>query len=358
MGNKLIVIVPALPPNISGVGDYALCQARALFKFFGIKSIFIVAGAKKSEISSIEEFPVRSVINGDALSLVEAVRFYMEKGAVLHLQYVGYGYQKRGVPLWLLSSIRTIRLQIPELKIICTLHELFAVSSFPWKSAFWLSRLQKHICMEIYLLSDEVITSCDRYFQQLQKFAYKSTYRMPVVSNFGEISNPLPLSQREGILVFFGAQNIRCSFNKHSEDILRFASQNNINKAITIGSDKELRLEGLHIESRSFLSPNEIASTLGKVYASFISIPSPELFSKSSFFAAICAHGCLPVTVGSLNNVDGLSSGQQFYNCHEQANVDNLSDIAMNAHRWYMGHNIEKNVALLNQLCAYDSSND
>src|SRR4051812_17642374 len=49
------------------------------------------------------------------------------------LQFSGYGYQKRGVPFWLLRSVRRRRGEMRSLGVF--FHELFAPFGQPWQSS-------------------------------------------------------------------------------------------------------------------------------------------------------------------------------------------------------------------------------
>src|SRR5437868_6711761 len=125
---KIVQVVPYLPPAVSGVGDYALLLARQLRASHGIDSHFLLVN-RMERVQTTNEFSVE-VIPPRARFLADALR---EKTPVC-LHYVGYGYQKRGCPVWISRAIRTWSLQKdPKQRLITVFHELFATGAM-WNS--------------------------------------------------------------------------------------------------------------------------------------------------------------------------------------------------------------------------------
>ena len=110
------------------------------------------------------------------------------------LHFSGYGYQKRGVPLWLVERLRFWARRARTCRLLPFFHELYA-SGRPWQSSFWLSPLQKHIARSILNLSSLAITPTDLYRKRLSRFRKDSAIKittMPVFSNVGEPSCVAP----------------------------------------------------------------------------------------------------------------------------------------------------------------------
>ncbi|MFZ4728709.1 MAG: glycosyltransferase family 1 protein, partial [Pseudanabaena sp.] len=61
------------------------------------------------------------------------------------LHYVGYGYAKRGCPVWLVDGIQRWKNLYPDRLLVTMFHELHASGTPPWTSSFWLSPLQKNL---------------------------------------------------------------------------------------------------------------------------------------------------------------------------------------------------------------------
>src|SRR5687768_15729599 len=99
-------IVPALARQIDVVGDYALDLAGHLRERHGLKSQFIVCNPNWQGPSRVEEFAVRRLRMRDEAGIWMLLS--SSKGPTMPLlHYVGYGYQKRGVPIWLWRGIRS-----------------------------------------------------------------------------------------------------------------------------------------------------------------------------------------------------------------------------------------------------------
>lgn len=351
----MIVIVPDLPPKINGLGDYAWLQAKTLREKYGIGTTFIVAGRNYTD-DSFDGFAVLSVGNSST-KLKNALKTLSLKDDTIHLHYVGYGYQKRGIPYWLLTALKpfnsyTNSHRYSKSKIIITFHELYAGSNKPWQSAFWFRQIQKNICKELFWLCDEAITTGNYYASLLKQFADKPVHIMPVFSNVEETEPSLPLAQREKSMVIFSANNINFSFQHYEQALNNFCNQHNINKIILAGNTANIQTS-LPVTIEHHLSPqaHEVALMMRHAFACFIGFPSPQWFFKSSVFAAACAHGCLPVAIGNLNNHEGLTAGVHFYDCRRDETQQNPpQSIADAAHQWYMQHSLEKNVELLKRI--------
>ncbi len=101
------------------------------------------------------------------------------------LHYVNYGYQKRGLPVRLPSLLRRLR-QACGGRLVTIFHELYA-SAPPWRSAFWLQRMQKSITRTVARLSDACVVSSETMRDLLCRLAPQSGISIhPVVSALGE----------------------------------------------------------------------------------------------------------------------------------------------------------------------------
>lgn len=346
----MIVIVPDLPPKINGLGDYAWLQARTLREKYGIGTTFIVAGRNYAG-DSFDGFEVLSVADS-SIQLEKTLKILSVNNDTLHLHYVGYGYQKRGIPYWLLNALKKFKTQNPKSRIIITFHELYAGSNKPWQSAFWLRHVQKNICKELFLLCDEAITTGSYYASLLKQFAGKPMQVMPVFSNVEETDTPLPLAGREKTMIIFSSTNINFSFEHYEQALDNFCTQYDIKKIILAGNTESIHTSlPVTMEYRLLPKANELAEMMRNAFACFIGFPSPQWFFKSSVFAAACAHGCLPVAIGDINDEEGLSAGVHFYDCRrDETQQKSLQSIADAAHQWYMQHSLEKNAGLLKDI--------
>lgn len=175
--NTVLQIVPELPGTFDGVGDYALNLARALSADHGITTTFAVA--RKTSVTSRDSYAVISGLNGDASD--ELARNF--EHVILH--YANYGYQARGVPFSLRAFARELRGHVRG-SWVTTFHELYA-SGPAWKSAFWLRPLQIKIARDVIELSNSCVVSNTSIEQAIHAHeARKKVYLAPVMSNFGE----------------------------------------------------------------------------------------------------------------------------------------------------------------------------
>ena len=102
--STVISIVPRLPKAIDGVGDYALNLARQLRKDFNIQTQFIVGNPEWKGELEIEGFSISQVIDSNSNQLTALLECDRTSPVLLH--YVGYGYAKRGCPVWLVDGIQ------------------------------------------------------------------------------------------------------------------------------------------------------------------------------------------------------------------------------------------------------------
>src|ERR1044071_8356601 len=99
MSFEIVQIVPYLPPTPSGVGDYAFLLARELRAAHGIDTRFLLADGSWSGERQIDGFALESIANCNASRFEKLLRSSSTAAPVI-LHYVGYGYEKRGCPLW------------------------------------------------------------------------------------------------------------------------------------------------------------------------------------------------------------------------------------------------------------------
>ena len=96
MIQRIVQIVPSLPPSIGGVGDYALQLACQFRQRNGWETSFLVGNVAWSGPSTIAGFPVHRLETATADRLCEQLN--RDRAQTVLLQYSGYGYAKRGCP--------------------------------------------------------------------------------------------------------------------------------------------------------------------------------------------------------------------------------------------------------------------
>ncbi len=187
---QLLQIVPNLPPVIDGIGDYALQLARRLQTQDQIHTTFIIGDPQWSGAEQIEGFPITRVESRSAASLLQLLDRFPDQDTIL-LHYVGYGYQDRGVPLWLEEALRpskdhTTGRMIGGRRLFTMFHELYASGPIT-SSAFWLRPLQIRLTHTFVRRSHTCFVSNELYRALIQQTVPgKPVVVVPVGSNFGE----------------------------------------------------------------------------------------------------------------------------------------------------------------------------
>ena len=318
----LIQIVPALPPSINGLGDYALYLARQLRNNHGIETIFLV-GDPRWQGSDLEGFQIKILKDRSSQSvraaLISAVPEdqYLSPSVLLH--FVGYGYAKRGCPFWLLDGLRDWK-KITIGRLVTFFHEIYAFGP-PWSSSFWLSPFQKQIATLICALSDAVVTNREGYKDILNHLAPSASAKitvLPVFSTVGEPNAILPLTSRKPHMVIFGNRRVKNkAYQEYRFQVISACCALGIREILDIGVPTDQiseQIGNIPIRRLGILETDAIRQVLIEAKAGFLGGPPPAYIGKSSIFAAYCAYGLLPVVpISNQLATDGLTSGQHYW---------------------------------------------
>ncbi|MCB0170535.1 MAG: glycosyltransferase family 1 protein [Anaerolineae bacterium] len=355
---SIITVVPRLPPAIDGVGDYALNLARQLRQDFNIHTQFVVGDPTWEGPSQIQEFPVHRV-NRCSSKVFISVLERLDASALL-LNYVGYGYAKRGCPFWLKEGLQCWKTTLLDRILVTMFHEAYA-SGPPWTSAFWLSSSQKQIVTQILRQSDASVASNHIVAQILNRLQSINNYASeicPIFSSVGEPEHPLPLLSRPRRLVVFGTRSVRKrSYERGRERLQKLCRDLAIEEIYDIGTPLDLnisQLVNLPIKVMGVRTSAEISILLSQAVAGFTDYPT-ELLAKSSIFAAFCAHRVVPVisTRSKLCQADGLEAGTHYWKPDVQdkhLTIVNAQAIADKAFAWYQTHNLAAQAKTFNRL--------
>ena len=346
---KIIQLVPALAPTVSGVGDYARLLARQLCQDFGIDTHFVVGSPLHDGPSQVESFAVTQVTQRTMQSLVEALAKFDIPTVLLH--YVGYGYAKRGVPIWLAQGLARWRESDRRHRLVTMFHELDA-SGPPWSSSFWLSPLQRYLVRQIADTSHLILTNTELYATRIQMIGtrrHADITTIPVFSNIGEPANCLPLSQRSGRLLLFGHPGVRAAIYETYLNALRMSCELfGIDEICEIGPPADAaftQLDGVTITRKGVLSALTISALLQDSRVGFLAFPAPSHLAKSTIFAAYCTHGVMAVHVAGDAAMDGLVGGKHYWVASTDEDTVSLTQaqtIADAAHAWYQPHRLSE----------------
>lgn len=301
--DTVLQIVPQLPGTFDGVGDYALNLARALSADHGMATTFLVAA--RTSVTSKDGFRVISGLDRNR------VHDLAQNCGHVILHYVNYGYQARGIPFSLRAFAQQLRSQLRG-HWVTTFHELYA-SGPPWRSAFWLRPLQVKIARDMIEASTSCIVSNPPIERAIHAYdAGKRVYLAPVLSNFGEpeLSGFDAVSPRRWAICGGTALIARSlalfeqlhplipeAFAPEHLDVVGGREEISINTTLDRLSRSRPGLScHYHPEvSAEFASEILRQSSFGWIDYFGAGKVWPGMVLKSTAFAALCAHGVVPV---------------------------------------------------------------
>lgn len=342
---NLLQIVPGIPADCGGVGDYSRQLAHRLRELHGITSTFVSAAPIKSSWTA-DGFEV--------LSPLRAVSDVMNSPTALLLHYVNYGFNPHGVPVWLPSVLRRLQNTCGG-RLVTVFHELYAAGS--WRqSAFWLRPLQMHIARTVTRMSAISIVSNEIHQAQLEQLAPGANVVVqPVASNFGEPALSFAeLVERDPHrwIICGGTELVARSLTSFLQNAPLIPAPFCPRELFVVGGVERREIHarlGGQQDIRTHYHPNvearvaaEILSTCAFAWIDYFHQPGVPMATilKSTAFAAFCAHGVIPVFPHDGSPIhlrqDGLpgpffvtGSGQNLPSEQERAPV------AQSMHDWY-----------------------
>jgi hypothetical protein len=295
----ILQIVPRVPGGRDGVGDYGQELARRLTKK-GANTIFAAAQPPPTQRVK-QEFPVLSPLR----RIVRRLKHGEADAIILH--YVNYGYDRRGIPLWLPGALAEMK---GARRLLTVFHELYAIGT-PWQSAFWFRPLQMRSARRIAHISDVALVSNGIHLEELERLSPSTPVHVrPVPSNLGEpelTGSAIEARDPHRWAICGGNELIRRSihsFLRIAEDIeSRFRPRELF--VVGGGDQPEIaanlaKLKGI----RTCYRPNVSAAEASEILSGcafgwidyFVQSQAPlTAILKSSAFAALCAHGVIAV---------------------------------------------------------------
>ena len=346
MSLEILQIVPRFPPSVSGVGDYANVLARQLRGAHGIQTRFLVCDPSRPEEKEIGGFRVDRFDSHKAGDLARRISVPEMPETVL-LHYVGYGYQKRGCPLWLVRGLESWKKANTRRRLVVMFHELYAFGP-PWSSSFWTSPLQRALVKSLALMSEHSLTNLQVSRKSLARITSRSESDfsvLPVFSNVGEPQSLPAWSSRRARLVVFGDPAWRRqAYFEHQGALEDACAAFGLDEIVDIGSPcgtlPKLRV---YCVPKGNLPAEQVSAELLDARAGFFAYPAAYL-GKSGVFAAYAAHGLVPVTHAEnlADNDDGLRQRDHFVSIGSwySYGAGDLQLVAQGARDWYANHKI------------------
>lgn len=338
---KIIHIVDSLPNYVGGVSDYAYKLSSELKDKHNIDTFFITVKSFSDYDRTLFDTIYNIYQKKDLFETVRKIideKFEKEEKVKIVLEYVGYGYQKKGCPIWLLLELKKIKKTFPNLHIITMFHELYAVSKDITSSTFYLSWLQKYITKEIFYLSDEVKTNTLKYRNEMKTWDKSKIIEvLPVFSNIGETENIIPFHQREEVAIIFGTLATRQKVYEQKDILKKWIKVLGIKKIIDIGPGlPDVELGDHKIDIRGKLNSIDIEKIMNKTQFGFLAYGNGAL-EKSGVFAAYAAQGICPIVLQAY-------CGQSIYEKKEDYLYDidhlpiNAKDISWSVRQKYLNN--------------------
>jgi len=303
MAMNVIHITPNIPPAVCGVGDYAsgLDDAmRALSP--GMSSTIIAAGWKRvaQTHAQAECRTRRSAPHAAALAAAVESALYdtslQDPTVILH--YVGYGYQERGCPLWLINAVCALRARNPHLRLLTVFHELFATGR-PWQSAFWLAGMQRRLAERLAQQSDAVLTNSLPGMTWLAKRIRRNTpiaYR-PVFSTVGEGTGTARELNSPSTAVLFASRSTKERlYQAHGGALEECMTAAGITTLLEAGepADAPTHVGTTAVQQLGSRGASTIRRAIESASIGFLAYPE-RFLTKSTVYAAYSAHAVATV---------------------------------------------------------------
>ncbi len=355
-GTRLGQIIPRAPDDAGGVGDFARQLALRLEALHEVTTIFLSAA------------PTQATRTAEGVALLSPLRSVFQDfdpSSNLLLHYVNYGYDGRGIPLWL-PTLLAGRRKTDRSRLITVFHELYAAGA--WRqSAFWLRPVQKHLVRALARLSALSIVTNETHRAQLRKLAPKAEVIVqPVPSNFGEptiSASELAARDPHRWVICGGNELIKRSLTSILQNVSYIPKAYTLRELYVVGGveQREIRAMLARLPDRQIhYHPNvepavaaEILSSCSFAWLDYFHDPTVPLATilKSTVFAAYCAHGIIPVFPQGRSSIylgQERLSGPYFLNS-EESNLPSESEraaVAYSLHRFYQRHASTQRLAL------------
>lgn len=306
--NALLHIAPQLPPAIDGVGDYCWNLWKHWPEAEPDWQFLVARGAEESAA----HWP-QVAISGFDLSAGGLEGALERAGAdfvVLH--YVGYGFQPKGIPVWLPRALRKWRRANSQRRLVTMFHEMYARSS-PLRSPFWVAPFARKIIRELAQTSDAWVTSCERYFAQLTGEFSADPVLGRIVPIGSNIPRTIPLAGQSPSapdklrVVIFGLARTRLwALERHGRLLRAMCEAGRVEQVTLLGQSPGLADEkawgeltrriGLpaNWRKRFDLPVSEISTELSAHDCGLLA-NEPDILTKSGVFAALASHGVAPI---------------------------------------------------------------
>jgi hypothetical protein len=345
--HNLVQIVPRFTDVPSGVTDYAVRLAEGLRNRWGTHSVFLAGTPQDARNGVVTGWPTHAVASQSAHDLVRALDELRQTSPfdIIIVHVSGYGYARRGAPVWLESGLRRWLGRNRGVRVIGVFHELFARGK-PWRSSFWYGPLQARVSRRLWQLAHAGLTTNTPYADQL--LAWRPEARpfltlMPVISTVGEPAALAPFRDRKPTAVVFGSPGLESRlYGAEVATLAQTVRRLGIGEIIDIGGRRQpppAEIGGAFVRTLGKQPAAAISDEMSACRFGFLAYDLAHV-GKSTVFAAYAAHGVIPVCFGpSVEIADGLSAGRHLL----RPPIDISSETVLSAMQseliaWYRHH--------------------
>ena len=237
---NLAIISPTFPPNVDGLGDYSYLVGTELRK--NLDNVFFLCPEVEKKNFNEKVF----LLEKNQTSFDELVQRLSITDILLN--YSGYGYNSKGVPLWLLSILKSAKNN--GIRVFIFFHEISATGPF-YKPVFWLGAIQKWLFKRLYELADCSFCSNDianRIIQNTSNDKGKKCLNIGLISNIPPAETVKPWDCRSSIAVVFGSPGRRLLVYQQIKKWENFIKENAIISIIDIGEPISFDFDKLEIK--------------------------------------------------------------------------------------------------------------
>jgi hypothetical protein len=282
---------------VGGVADYTVILSKRLVEISDefIDPIMVHAGSETSNSIDVD-FPVEDLsglCSATALAeTIERLTRQVHGSVAVLLEYSGYGYAKRGAPVWLVRGLRRVCGE-DGVPLITMFHELYATGPV-YSSAFWVSPLQRRVASGLAQMSSAVLTNRKSATAWLRPHL-KPSIRLsvqPVFSNVGEPDHLPPYSERDPHIIAFGASARKSKiYQENSNALDRLLNLGAFRSVIDVGPPPPSTPSIQNIVSfRGMLPAKDVSALLMNARLGLVSYPGSRI-GKSGTVAAFASHG-------------------------------------------------------------------
>jgi hypothetical protein len=159
----VIHIVPSYPPKKGGVADFCELVVNNTPQ---IKHL-VISYQQNQLIDPLNQIAFKQENKFNLPYYITEAKKHLKKNdqVYLMLHYVSYGYQKYGIPMFILKGIQPF---LKEMKLVTFFHEIYSLGKKkPWQSSFWAKPIQQYIIKKLLEKSIVIYTNNKLYREKL-----------------------------------------------------------------------------------------------------------------------------------------------------------------------------------------------